>query len=176
MKEKNDQNLPPHLQNLSAGELKKQLELYGRGEKEQVFAIQCIQKTYDEKQKATQDKRNQADIHYAQGLRAGLPHIPYTDIQYVRDQEDQAYRDQIVQEARTEYRRHDTLRKGFNNNKPPSLGHKKSQDRDDKKDHQKIGRLMSSYKSAAHQRDDPALKKAFNKNNHKTPKTPDRDR
>lgn len=89
------------------------LDLYSKGSQEQFFKIQKIKKRFVETTKDQEAKQIQADTHYAQGVRAGLPHARYEIIRSSREQADEKRRSQIIQEAKEEYKSHENLTKWF---------------------------------------------------------------
>lgn len=105
--------------NLSDAELQYKLDLYSEGGEKQFFKIQKLRKSYLDQVREQQDIRSKVDINYALGIRAGLPHAPYDSIKNYREEYDQKLRDQIVEEAKLEYRKHENLGKKFNDSKRP---------------------------------------------------------
>lgn len=114
MEKKNKNKSKIYLKNPTEGELKKQLDLYSSGDEKQFFAVKKIEQAYQKTKQAEQKKRITADVHYAQGLRTGLRHAPYEQLQYERTEKDQAQRNQVLEDARVEYRRHKPHSKRFN--------------------------------------------------------------
>ena len=111
MEEKENRHYTLTPRHLSDAEMQKRLDLYSRGDKEQFFKVQKIKKRYIEKSREDLNKRTKSDLFFAQGLRTGLPHGSHETIKYDREEIDQKFRDDTVQEAKTEYRRHQNLRK-----------------------------------------------------------------
>lgn len=105
--------------NLSDAELQLKLDLYSQGGENQFFKIQKIKKSYLNQLKQQQDLRSKSDINFALGIRAGLPHAPYDSIQRYREDSDQKLRDQIIEEAKSEYRKHENLGKEFKETNVP---------------------------------------------------------
>jgi hypothetical protein len=110
--------------------LQHKLDLYSEGGEKQFFKIQTLKKSYLNQVREQQDIRSKVDINFAHGIRTGLPHAPYDSIKNYREDYDQKLRDQIVAEAKVEYRKHENLGKKFNDSKRPyermELGDEKS--------------------------------------------------
>lgn len=101
--------------NLNDKQAKERLDTYSKmGDEKQYFQIQKIKQEHEKKQKEKQEKRTIADVHYAQGLRAGLPHASYETIQYQRECEDQKQQEQMLKEGKTAYQKGENLSKWFN--------------------------------------------------------------
>lgn len=110
----NTQNSLKFEKYLSDGELRDRLDLYSRGSAKQFFKIQKIKQQYLERIRADKDKRITADLHYAQGVRSGLPHIDHGNIQDSREEMDQNYRDSIIKQSKGIYRSNVNLSKLVN--------------------------------------------------------------
>tara|TARA_Y100000114_G_scaffold156111_1_gene182124 strand:- start:13935 stop:14528 length:594 start_codon:yes stop_codon:yes gene_type:complete len=102
--------------NLTDAELQQKLDLYSQGGEKQFFKIQKIKNSYLDQLKEQQNVRSKSDINFALGVRSGLPHAPYESIKRYREDLDQKFRDQVIEEARGEYRKHQNLGKEFNGN------------------------------------------------------------
>ena len=59
------------------------------------------------------EKRIKQDIHYAKGLRSGLPHTHHDQMKYEREDSDQNLRDNISMEAKEHYDKHHSLNRSF---------------------------------------------------------------
>jgi len=94
---------------LSDKQVQERLDLYSKGGQEQFFIIQKIKKRYVETRKVEHIKRVQADAHYAQGIRAGLPHARYEVIRSSREASDESRRNQVLEEAKAVYKTHENL-------------------------------------------------------------------
>jgi len=130
--------------NLTDAEAQKRLDLYSeRGDERQFFSIQKIKKRYLEKNRTELDKRAKSDLFFAQGIRAGLPHASHESIKYVREENDQRFRDHIVKEAKSEYCKHQNLSKWFN--KGNRVVKEKPKKLEKAKGYQKANSLMAKY-------------------------------
>lgn len=94
---------------LSDKQVQERLDLYSKGGQEQFFTIQKIKKRFVETRKMERIKRVQADAHYAQGVRAGLPHARYEVIRSSREASDESRRTQVLEEAKAVYNTHENL-------------------------------------------------------------------
>jgi len=106
----------PENEGLSDKELKDRLETYSKvsDNLERSFKILEIQKRYEEREDDKKYSRTKADVHYAQGIRSGLPHSNYESIKYGRELEDQGQRDDIAKEAKEVYQEGKSLSREFN--------------------------------------------------------------
>lgn len=116
-KNKSNQITP---KNLSDQELQKRLDLYSNGDERQYFDIQKIKRRYIANDSEKQSKRTQADLFYAKGMRSGLPHSSYEKIKSDRENQDQDSRDSVIEEAKSVYRKHQTLSKNFDKKVAPT--------------------------------------------------------
>jgi len=101
---------------LSDQELTQRLENYSNvgGKMEDYFAQQSILKKYLQDRDQTNDKRIISEIHYASGIRKGLPHSPIEDIRRSQEITDQKVRNDVLKEAKEIYRDSNSASKGFN--------------------------------------------------------------
>ncbi|AXG72973.1 hypothetical protein DVK85_01480 [Flavobacterium arcticum] len=100
---------------LSERHVKERISLYSRmGNERQYFDIQKLQKSYENRQQATQHNRTQGDLYYAQGVRTGLPHASYETIAYQREQEDHDNRSKLLAQAKAVYNRGHNLSRWLN--------------------------------------------------------------
>lgn len=110
---------PARNKNLSHGEVLDKLEVMSRIGKlseeytESHIKIQKIKERYKTEVESNQEKQAKSDIHYAQGLRSGLPHTNHESLQDLRDRKDLDHRDHIVSEAKSEYHKHVSLKRNF---------------------------------------------------------------
>ncbi len=98
---------------MSDKQVQERLELYSKGGQEQFFKVQKIKKRYVETSKTQETKRIQGDAHYAQGIRAGLPHARYEIIRGLRETSDERFRSQVINEAKAVYNTHENLSSWF---------------------------------------------------------------
>lgn len=134
---------------LSDKEVQERLDLYSKGSPEQFFNVQKIKKKYIEKMREENAKRSQADLHYAHGRRSGLPHAPHETIKDTREMADQNFRDEIVKEAKAEYRNHENLTKQFDKENTGENGTEQPSNTEQKKakTYNNPGKLMGEYKA-----------------------------
>ena len=106
--------------NLTHGELQNRLDLYSRigGQMDQYFKGQTIIKRYREQIKEIEANRSKADIHYGQGIRAGLPHTHHDIIKDTRERSDQLLRDDVASKAKSYYSENNSLSKYFREHQP----------------------------------------------------------
>ncbi|MDW3210277.1 MAG: hypothetical protein R8N23_10445 [Reichenbachiella sp.] len=151
-KKHNKYRLTPR--NLSEEEFQNRLDLYSKGDQNQFFKIQKIKKRYQNQQREELDKRAKSDLFFAHGIRAALPHTSFENIKYAREQADQDLRDGIVEEAKSEYRRHENLSKWFSHEKDKELKLEDTTRQSDKtKAYKKLGSLMAEYSAVKDVRD-----------------------
>ncbi|WP_421896412.1 hypothetical protein [Marinoscillum sp.] len=117
--ELNQPSKAPEKGNLSDAELRERLDLYSSvGENlDDRWTIQGMKERYLNDIKEREAKISKAVTHYAQGVSAGLPHAPYNAIQYSYDNEKQALRDVVWEEAKDYYRDKNSLSKEFGESK-----------------------------------------------------------
>ena len=106
--------------NLSHGELQQRLDHYSKigGMMDQYIEVQSIKKKYLKQVKDMEIKHIRADIHYAQGIRTGLPH---TDIETLKDMQErhaQEFRNATAKEAKDYYKENNSLSKTFKEKQP----------------------------------------------------------
>lgn len=139
---------------LSDGELQERLDLYSNGSKEQFFKVQKIKQRYVEKIKEEQIKRTKADLHYAQGVRAGLPHAYHDNLKDIRERQDQHFRDEILHEAKAEYKKQENLTKLFDRENPSKTTKQVPKINSQKiKVYNKLGKLMGAFKAVQQAKD-----------------------
>ncbi len=100
---------------LSHEELQERLDNYSKvgGEKETYFSLQKIKQKYLKEIEQKQASRNKGSIHYAQGIRSGLPHKDYEEIKDMHNEQDRKMRNDVVNEAKEEYQAKNSLSKSF---------------------------------------------------------------
>lgn len=106
--------------NLSHDELQNRLDLYSRtnGNERTYFDVQKIKDKYEKEIRQIEGNRTKADIHYAQGIRSGLPHARYESIQITYERHDQNLRNNVAQEAKAYYQKNSSLGKAFEAGSP----------------------------------------------------------
>ena len=101
--------------NLSHPELENRLEFYSKigGKMDQYFEIQQIKQKYLSLRKDLDVKRAQIGIHYAQGVRAGLPQTNFESIKQRHEDYDQQLRNMVTKEAKDYYHDKNSLSRAF---------------------------------------------------------------
>ena len=150
IKQDNNPSTIKAIKYLSDKELQERLDLYSNGSQEQFFKVQKIKNGYIEQIRDEQAQRTKADLHYAQGIRAGLPHTHHSSIKDSRELTDQNFRDEIVKEAKTEYKKHKNLTRLFDrgNTREKNIEQSKNSRQQKKvKTYNQLGKLMGEYKA-----------------------------
>lgn len=95
------------------------MELYSRigDEKDQYFKVQAMKKEYLKQIKEREVNRTKSDIHYAHGVRSGLPHPHIENIKDFEQQQDQKLRNEVTKEAKEYYKDNNSLSKSFKEDK-----------------------------------------------------------
>jgi len=92
------------------------------GGAKQYFAIEPIKQELKAELDKRSANRTTADIHFSQGERKSLLQANHETIKYQREQADQPLRDQMVQKARSEYRKRENLSKWFAKKEARDIG------------------------------------------------------
>ncbi len=105
---------------LSHEELQDRLEQYSRvgGQMDEYFKVQAMKEKYLKQIKEKEANRTKSDIHYAKGVRTGLPHVHIEDIRDVQQHQDQKLRNEVSKDAKEQYRDNNSLSKSFKEDKP----------------------------------------------------------
>ena len=116
---------------LSHDEMEERMDLYSRiGDRsDQFFDVQRILQKYRKELDDRKDNRLKADVHYAQGIRAGLSHEDINDIRHKQEQQDQVLRNDVVEAAKSLYHENTSLSKSFKS-KDESLSNTKEGSKD----------------------------------------------
>ncbi|MEP1782125.1 hypothetical protein [Reichenbachiella sp.] len=113
---------PEKSQNLTHGEVKSRLEVYGRVGHlmNRHNVVQDIKERYQSQITKVEAVRTKADINYSMGVRSGLPHASHETIRNAREMADQKFRNGITKEMGQRYKQGENLTKQFKQQQPTS--------------------------------------------------------
>lgn len=85
------------------------------------FEIEGIKQEYLDQIDKKEKDRTLQDVHYGQGIRAGLPHTDMEDIKYDQNIQDREFRNQVAKEAKEAYQKNSLTKDFKDKDKEPDM-------------------------------------------------------